>query len=370
MHVPLGCQKCAAISTVLSSRYPMPTCWSGEGDCQTPPVPAWIGLFSERHDWDPEGDFGDKGCRHVMMEHDLSRSKTDVVLSDGRAYLLPAKFHQVRTLTVLLFGLSGVCIPMQVACLWACKRAWKARAFTRVLSWGMLCGSWGILAASLLWPVGTAVTQRLDECRRLTAFAAEHGMDATTCERARYLLSDQAISDCENVPVDFRFPGRIYGDSESADRCLFPSNYLRRAQIRLAIAVAPCDVPLVNAFFYGTTDDLGADWNMLIKRLDARLIKRDSAYPEWMMRTGLGDRLAITITAHSRRDLRLQKVSTNRCGTVNVVWSGSEFDNVQYLSVFGVVRSEDSSCWVPLRTVACAERFPMGYLSRKDLLMW
>jgi hypothetical protein len=145
---------------------------------------------------------------------------------------------------------------------------------------------------------------------------------------------------------------------------------LRQAQIQLAIAAAPHNAFLAARFFYGCHAGDGNEWKTLTERLDERLVKRNSMYKSWVMKTaGAWERTAATISASMRRDLRVKGVSTNPCGTVTVVWCGTELPGTDYLTVYGRFLSNDDPCWIPLRTV-CAESFPTGYPKWNSVLMW
>ncbi len=371
VYMPRRCLYCAAISSGLSSRYRSPTPWYSAKTDQTSPVPQWLRTVIDRRGGSNEGQYGDKDCRHFMVGFFMPHNEKEIVLDVPTNYLLPARFHEVRGLAFSFLFLLAAVIPVQFVCCWMIWRTDNFCAGVRRILWGMLAYSLVALMTSFLLPVGTPVTQRLGEYRRITAQIRRTDGKAGDWERITYLLSDKAVHDCENCVVEYRYPGRSFLNAEEEARFLFPVDYLRRAQIRLALAVAPYNVHLTSRFFYGSPADGCSDWHTLTKRLDERLIKRDSAYPDWrMLGRPAENRVKTVIAAHMPRELIIKTVSTNACGTVNVVWYGSELPQSEFLSLYGRVSSQNCLCWVPLRTVACKERFPIGYLSMAQILMW
>lgn len=374
IHRPLGCMDCPAVSTEVSHQYGMQDRWDSAGISQASSVPLWLRQVNRQ--LNPRSGIlgGDRECRHAMTTFTMPQGKDDVVFSDLAVYLLPEKFHRIKRCASLLLMFFPVAVLVHLACHWAC--GWvrrRPRTCALTTAWIWLFASLAVLGASLQFPVGTPVTRMLRECRDMAFLLDGRSSENADWRRVEYLLSDEAIRDCEISHIGFRLPDAKgkEGNPDDTGRFLFPSNYLRRAQIQLAVAVAPHDIFLANLFFYGTRAEVGNDWLVLAELLDQRLVKRNSAYKDWAMGYPAfwWDRAAATVAASMRYELRVKSASTNRCGTVNIIWCGMELPDVEYLTIYGKVQQENHACWVPLRTAVCPDHFPLGYPWRQNIVM-
>jgi hypothetical protein len=187
-----------------------------------------------------------------------------------------------------------------------------------------------------IFPVGIPLTEFLREYRVLSRRLTESSSAMGT--RAEYLLSDEVIIEMAKASIEI-VPRKINGGKysyspEIRDRDhTFPFKCFKRAQARLAIAVAQYDAEMAGRFFYGS--DFTADDNLtnLTARLAKRLVKVDNA--SFVMEKPC-----------------IKKTIIRGEGIVDVLWAGDRAPRALFQTTYKVFHQNNKRIWIPIRNVS------------------
>lgn len=337
-HIYLECFHCHSLAWSISLRKYNYLKWTSDDYCGVSPPSPWS-VTSSRDQSSAIVYMADATCKH-MWERQLVDDKD---VWDGLPiYFMPFKLHQVQKLATCLFYILSVLI---LTCLVHLFLISKAKIISRNVGFITL---WGLMSALVLvfctvFPVGVPLTAFLREYSVLSKRLSES--PAAMGTRVKYLLSNEAINEIAKSTIEIippNYTGGVYWwYSSFLSDSTFPFKYWKRAQARLAVAVAQHDPVMAGRFFYGPDFTDGDNLTNLTARLDKQLVN-------------LNER------AIGYEKPLIKKVIIRGEGVVDVLWTEYEMPRNFFFTTYKSYDLDDKKIWIPIRNV-CKGRYYAGH---------
>ena len=288
------------------------------------------------------------GCSHSW----LRQSVEGVPIFDTLPiHAMPIKFFKVKkTLSYILYLL---CV-LTISCLAHAfiigngKRENRNKPYARfVTMWGLL--SFMALMFGVFYSVGIPQMALLREYRacsdRLQRSPSAMGI------RVEYMLSSDVINEFIKPKIDI-VPRSVFGSPPPAVLGNpMPFKFIKRAQARLAVAVAPYDAVMAAKFFYGPDFTSSDNLTNLTTRLCTQLVDLNGS-------------------PFDNEKPLIKHVKIRGEGVVDVLWSKYEMPYNPFLTTYKLYYLKNDKIWIPIRNVYKGFFGPSDYGCLSKLITW